>query len=125
MYKAGLVVLFGAFASLPALNPAQAAVGSYGSALAEHSSVVPVHYSQRYGWHCGMWERYGHSHKEICWRMRHGGYWGGGGGRRHHWDDKNGKRDHDGDKDRDHDGGKGDRNGGDRNGGDRDGGDKY
>lgn len=110
MYKAGLVVLFGAFASLPALNPAQAAVGSYDSALAEHSSVVPVHYSQRYGWHCGMWERYGHSHKEICWRMRHGGYWGGGQ-RRDHWKgkdhddhDRNGKGDRDHDGDRDHNG---------------------
>ena len=30
--------------------------------------VEPVHYSKRYGWHCGMWKPYGHKHKESCHR---------------------------------------------------------
>ena len=36
--------------------------------------IEPVHYSRRYGWHCGMWKPYGHEHKESCHRAR--GFWG-------------------------------------------------
>jgi len=70
----------------------------------DNSSVQQVHYSRRFGWHCGMWEYYGHSHPEFCWRGRYGGpggYWGGGGWRYHHYRDHD-YRDHDGDR-RDHD----------------------
>ena len=92
----------------PALRPAVAD-------LLDQGIVESVHYSRRYGWHCGMWERYGHGHPEYCYRR--GAYprgWGGGwGSQRHHWDhdgdgDRDGdKRDHHGD--RNHDGGKGNR----------------
>ena len=129
-YGLAFALTIGALTFLSSPHQTQAAAASHvlGRDVADNvldqNIVDPVHYSRRYGWHCGMWERYGHGHREICWRMRHGGYWGGGGGsRRHHWDDNDGKRDHDG-GDRDRDGGKGDRNGGDGNGGDRDGGDR-
>ena len=119
-----LGLLLGAVTFLAAPQQAQAAMASHGSGAAVAVSVLdqgivePVHYSKRYGWHCGMYERYGHGHKEACWR---GGYWGGGGwGRgRHHWDDRDGKGRRDGDRNRDRDGGGGDR--GDKKRGDRNG----
>jgi len=75
-----------------------------------NDGLQQVHFSHRYGWHCGMWEYYGHSHPDHCWRGRYGGpgYYGGGW-RRHHYhdhdyDDRDRDRDrHHGDRDRDRD----------------------
>ena len=83
---------FGSLKSIPQSNASDA--------------IQQVHYSHRYGWHCGMWEYYGHSHPEYC--RRGPGYYGGGGyyeggGRYHRYRDRD-HDDHDHDKDRhDHD----------------------
>jgi hypothetical protein len=43
--------------------------------LLDKGVIGPVHYSRRYGWHCGM-RNYGHEHTGTCRRTREGGYWG-------------------------------------------------
>ena len=71
------------FALIGALNfllsPAQADAGvgvgaSVADSLLDKGVIEPVHYSRRFGWHCGMWRSYGHEHKESCHRAR--GFWG-------------------------------------------------
>jgi hypothetical protein len=42
------------FGSVTSIHPTNASDGA----------LQRVHYSNRYGWHCGMWEYYGHSHRE-------------------------------------------------------------
>ena len=70
------------FALIGALNlhsPAQTDVGvgvgaGVADSLLDKGIIEPVHYSRRYGWHCGMWKALGHEHKESCHRA--GSYWG-------------------------------------------------
>ena len=72
MLRFGLVALIGALTSfLVPPNQANAATGSGPSvfdSLVEKGIIEFVHYSRRYGWHCGMWKPYGHKHKEGCHR---------------------------------------------------------
>jgi hypothetical protein len=105
-----VAVLASGLAVLSSGQTAEAAIGvplGVNKAL-DKNGVQQIHYSRRYGWHCGMWERYGHGHREACWRMRHGG-WGWGHGRRD-WD-RDGKRGSDRDRDGDRDGRDRNRNG--------------
>ena len=93
--RVGLIALIGALMSfLVPPSQANAATGSGPSvfdSLVEKGIIEFVHYSRRYGWHCGM-RKYGHDHREACQRQREGGYWSdddgawkrrpfGGGGR--------------------------------------------
>ena len=55
----------------PSQNNAAGEVGPSDSLL-DKAVIEPVHYSRRYGWHCGM-RNYGHEHRENC---HEGGYWG-------------------------------------------------
>ena len=82
MSKSSLVlvaVLTCGLAFLSSGETAEAAVGLIGGVnkVIEGDSVQPIHYSHRYGWPCGMWERYGHGHMEQCWRR--GPRWGASG----------------------------------------------
>ena len=75
MSRLGPVTLIGALTCLAYSHQSNAAVGVAPSVADSLQGVVePVHYSRRYGWHCGMWKSYGHEHKESCHRA--GGYWG-------------------------------------------------
>jgi len=72
------VALIGALTCLVYSHQSNAAVGvapSVGDSLLLESVVEPVHYSRRYGWHCGM-RNYGHEHSEACQPRREDHYWG-------------------------------------------------
>jgi hypothetical protein len=79
------VALIGALTCLVYSHQSNAAVGvapSVGDSLLLESVVEPVHYSRRYGWHCGM-RNYGHEHSEACQPRREDHYWGGTDGSRY------------------------------------------
>jgi hypothetical protein len=46
-----------------------------GNSPLDRDVVEPVHYSRRYGWHCGKSKVYGHEHREVCQRTREGADW--------------------------------------------------
>ena len=78
MLRLGPVALIGALTLLASPSETNAAVGVgpfVADSLLPESLVEPVHYSRRYGWHCGM-RNYDHEHRETCQRMRERGYWG-------------------------------------------------
>jgi hypothetical protein len=74
MLRFGPVALVGALTCLVYSHQSNTAVGvrpSIADSLLPESVVEPVHYSRRYGWHCGM-RNYGHEHREACQRRREG-----------------------------------------------------
>jgi len=75
MLRFGLVAV-GAVTFLVSTSQTNADVGVRPSdGLLDRGEIEPVHYSRRYGWHCGM-RNYGHEHRETCQRRREGGYSG-------------------------------------------------
>jgi hypothetical protein len=79
MLRPGFVVFIGAltFLNSPHQTNAVVAVGrSVADAGRDKGFVEHVHYSRRYGWHCGM-RNYGYEHRKTCQWTREGGYWGG------------------------------------------------
>ena len=77
MLRFGLVALTGALTFLlaPSQTNATVGVGSIvANSLVDKGVIELVHFSRRYGWHCGM-RKYGHDHREACQRQREGGYW--------------------------------------------------
>ena len=72
MLRFGCVAVLSASTFLVSSTQTDAAVGVgpfVADSLLEKSVVEPVHYSRRYGWHCGIWA-YGHRHKEAYQQTR-------------------------------------------------------
>ena len=70
MLRFGLHAVTGALTFLVAPSQINAAVeigSSVAESLIDKGFIEPVHYSSRYGWHCGM-RNYGHEHRKSCQR---------------------------------------------------------
>ena len=77
MLRLGSVALIVTLTFLVSQSHSNAALGVGPSVAAggrDKGVVEPVHYSGRYGWHCGM-RNYGHEHRDACQCRREGGYW--------------------------------------------------
>jgi hypothetical protein len=85
MLRFGLVALTGALTFLlaPSQTNATVGVGSVvADSLVDKGVIELVHFSRRYGWHCGM-RKYDHEHRETCQRTREHRYWGDSEGSRY------------------------------------------
>lgn len=70
MLRFGCVAVLGASTFLVSSTQTDAAVGVgpfVADSLLEKSVVEPVHYSRRYGWHCGIWAS---SEQRVRWFRR-------------------------------------------------------
>jgi hypothetical protein len=85
MVRFSPIALIAALVFLSCPKHAEAAVTGPGltpsiaDALIAGGMFEPVHYSGRWGWHCGM-GRFGHSHPNRCWGGG-GAWWRGPGWR--------------------------------------------
>jgi hypothetical protein len=76
MLRFRLIAITGALTLLVSSGRSNVAVvigPSVADSLVDEGMTELVHYSRRYGWHCGM-RNYNHEHRETCRRAREGGY---------------------------------------------------